>query len=75
MKKFELKIIFTKRLIKENHAVNLNKYVTVFDYIDKVLIVLSATTGGVSIISFTSIIGAPVEITSTEYNKKQKEKA
>ena len=28
----------------------LNKYVTIFDYIDKILIVLSATTGGVSII-------------------------
>ena len=28
----------------------LNKYVTAFDYIDKVLIVLSATSGGVSII-------------------------
>ena len=38
----------------------LNKYVTTFDYIYKILIVLSATTGGVSIISFTSIIGAPV---------------
>ena len=43
---------------------NLNKYVTAFDYIDKVLIVLSATSGGVSIISFTSIIGAPVGIAS-----------
>ena len=42
----------------------LNKYVTVFDYIDKVLIVLSATTGGVSIISFTSVVGAPDGITS-----------
>ena len=42
----------------------LNKYVTIFDYIDKILIVLSATTGGVSIISFTSIIGAPVGIAS-----------
>ena len=41
-----------------------NKYVTVFDYIDKVLIVLSATTGGVSIISFTTIVGAPVGIAS-----------
>ena len=38
----------------------LNKYVTIFDYIDKTLIVLSTTTGGVSIISVTSIIGAPV---------------
>ena len=41
-----------------------NKYVTVFDYIDKVLIDLSATTGGVSIISFTSVVGAPDGITS-----------
>ena len=38
----------------------LNKYVTTFDYIDKILIVLSATTGGVSIISFTSVIGVTV---------------
>ena len=42
----------------------LNKYVTTFDYIDKILIVLSATTGGVSIISFTTIVGAPVGIAS-----------
>ena len=30
-----------------------------FDYIDKILIVLSVTSSGVSIISFTSIIGMP----------------
>ena len=42
----------------------LNKYVTAFDYIDKILIVLSATSSGVSIISFTSIVGAPVGIAS-----------
>ena len=36
----------------------------VFDYIDQALIVLSATSGGVSIISFTSIVGAPVGIAS-----------
>ena len=42
----------------------LNKYVTTFDYIDKILIVLSATTGGVSIISFTSFVGAPLRIKS-----------
>ena len=35
-----------------------------FDYIDKILIVLSATSGGVSISSFTSIVGAPVGIAS-----------
>ena len=40
----------------------LNKYVTTFDYVDKILIILSATSSGVSIISFTSIIGAPVGI-------------
>ena len=42
----------------------LNKYVAVFNYIDQALIVLSATSGGVSIISFTSIVGAPVGIAS-----------
>ena len=42
----------------------LNKFVKTFDYIDKILIVLSATSSGVSIISFTSIIGAPVGIAS-----------
>ena len=42
----------------------LSKYVAVFDYIDQALIVLSATSSGVSIISFTSIIGAPVGIAS-----------
>ena len=42
-----------------------SKYVAVFDYIDQALIVLSATSDGVSIISFTSIIGAPVGIAST----------
>ena len=42
----------------------LNKYVTAFDYIDKILIVLSTTSKGVLIISFTSIIVAPVGIAS-----------
>ena len=45
----------------------LNKYVTTFDYMDKILIVLSATSSGVSIISFTSIIGAPVGIASASF--------
>ena len=46
---------------------NVRKYVTTFDYIDKILIVLSATSGGVSIISFTTIIGAPVGIASASF--------
>ena len=45
----------------------LSKYVAAFDYIDQALIVLSATSGGVSIISFTSIIGAPVGIASASF--------
>ena len=36
------------------YSKKLSRYVTIFDYIDKILIVLSATTNGVSIISFTS---------------------
>ena len=42
-----------------------SKYVASFDYKDKILIVLSATSGGVSIISFTTVIGASVGIAST----------
>ena len=45
----------------------MSKYVTTFDYIDKILIILSATTGGVSIFSFTSIIGVPVGIASASF--------
>ena len=36
----------------------LGKYFTAFDYIDKVLIVLSATSGGIAVISFTSVVDA-----------------
>ena len=55
--------------INETKSCNkkLSKYVTTFDYIDKILIVLSATTGGVSIISSTSVIGVPVGIASASF--------
>ena len=45
----------------------LGRYVTIFDYIDKILIVLSATTSGVSIISFTSTIDKSVGIVSASF--------
>ena len=45
----------------------LSNYVTVFNYIDKILIVLSAVIGGVSIISFTSIVGALVGIANANF--------
>ena len=47
---------------RKSYSQKLSKYVTTFDYIDKILIVLNAATGGVSILSFTSVIGAPVGI-------------
>ena len=43
----------------------LSKYVAVFDYIGHAVIVLSATSGGESVISFTSILEAPVGISIT----------
>ena len=42
----------------------LGKYVTVFDYMDKILIVFSATTGDVCIVSHATVVGAPVVIAS-----------
>ena len=68
----------------------LSKYVAAFDYIGKILNVLSATNGGVPICSFTSVVGAPVGIANArftlifsnnrnsqkciKYSKKQKQK-
>ena len=45
----------------------ISKYVTVFNYIDKMFIILSATSDGVSIISFTTVIGASVGIVSASF--------
>ena len=42
----------------------LSKYISVFDYFDKSLIVLSVTSGGVSVASFATAIGKPIGITS-----------
>ena len=47
---------------KKLYSKKLSKYVTIFDYMDKILIVLSARSSGVSIISFISIIGVPAGI-------------
>ena len=45
----------------------LSKYVTAFVYIDKILIVLNATSGEVCIISSAGIVGAPVGIVSASF--------
>ena len=52
---------------KKIYRKKLSRYITIFDYIDKILIILRAATGGISIISFTTIIGAPVGITSASF--------
>ena len=46
----------------------LSKYIAPFDYFDKSLIVLSVTTGSVSIASFATVIGAPVGTTSASFS-------
>ena len=45
----------------------LSKYVTAFDCIDKILIVLSVTSSEVCIISSASVVGAPVGIASASF--------
>ena len=45
----------------------LSKFVAAFHYIDKTLIVLSAASGGISIISFTSVIRIPAGIASASF--------
>ena len=57
----ELKNYFRKEISqRKSCSKKFSKYVAAFDYIDKTLIVLSATTGGVSIFPFTNVVGAPV---------------
>ena len=45
----------------------LTKYIAAFNYIDKTLIVLSATSGGIGIIFFTSVIGIPAGIATASF--------
>ena len=63
MKSERLKIINQRKTCSKK----LSKCVTVFNYIDKILIVLSATTGGVCIVSHATVVGAPVGIASAGF--------
>ena len=56
--------------IKERELMSkrLSKYIASFDYFDKSLIVLSVTTGSISIASFATVIGAPVGMASASFN-------
>ena len=53
--------------IKERELISkkLSKYIAFCDYSDKLLVVLSATSGSVSIASFATVIGTPIGIAST----------
>ena len=44
----------------------MRKYVAAFDYVDKILIILSATAG-VFIVSHAAVTGAPVGIASAKF--------
>ena len=46
----------------------LSKYIASLNYFDKSLIVLSVTTGNICIAIFTTVIGAPVGIASTNFS-------
>ena len=46
----------------------LSKYIAYFDYFDKSLIVLSITTGSISIASFATIIRAPQGMVSATFS-------
>ena len=46
----------------------LSKYIASFDYFDNSLIVLSVTTGSISVASFATVIGAPVGMVSASFN-------
>ena len=50
---------------QRSYSKKLNKYITIFDNIDKIVIILSVASSGISIISFASAIGAPAGIAST----------
>ena len=56
--------------IKERELMSkrLSKYIASFDYFDKSLIVLSVTTGSISIASFATVIRAPVGIVSSSFS-------
>ena len=52
---------------RKSYTKKLHKWINIFNYIDKILIILSATSSVVSIISFTILVGVPVGIASANF--------
>ena len=64
----KIKDYFNSEIGKRNTmSKKLSKYIAAFNYIAKTFIVLSATSGGISVISFTSVIGIPAGIASASF--------
>ena len=53
---------------RELMSKSLSNYIASFDYFDTTLIVLSVTTGRMSVPSFSTVIGAPVGIRSASFS-------
>ena len=53
---------------KELTSKRLSKYIASLDYFDKLLIVLSVTTGSISVASYATVIGTPVGIVSISFS-------
>ena len=65
----KLETISLLRLEKENKtSKRVNKYIASFDYFNESLIVLSTTSGSISIVSFATVIVAPVGIASASFS-------
>ena len=68
-KSTKLKTVLSRKFAKQKQWISkrLSKCIPAFDYFDKALIVLFDRSGGVSIDSFVTAIGAPVGIASTSF--------
>ena len=65
----KLETISLLRLEKENKmSERVSKYIASFDYFNESLIVLSTTSGSISIVSFATVIVAPVGIASASFS-------
>ena len=65
----EIRYYFVAEILeRERMSKRLSKYIASFDHFDKAFIVLSVTTGSISIASFATVTGAPVGIVSASFS-------
>ena len=62
-----MKILKSKINQRKSCTKKLSKYIAAFGYVDKILIVLSATSGEICIISSVSVVGAPDGIAGVSF--------